>query len=334
MEKGKPVPGTWTQAFNEVDFLSIQRPFFFPLPKWVRDWRVKEWESFIIQDDRLYLNALLGNLKEFCMAQVFLYDKGTGERMLFRKYLPFNAWRMPQSLSNSSIESRFYGFFFRIHDWLDAGIIRVDFDIKATRKRPSFTAHVEYDLRNITPLVVNLLFSERRGMYAYKALGAVRGDMVFSGRHSSFDPAGTRGIFCDFKGFYPYRMRSTWCTGFGVDAESRRYGFSLAENQAKDTFKNNENALWVDGELSPLPPVRITMPEGIESPWIIQDMEGMVDLTFTPKEPLRGAVNPLFIHVDYATPLGYFNGILLNSRGEQIQVRNLWGLGEKLYLRV
>jgi hypothetical protein len=128
-------------------------------------------------------------------------------------------------------------------------------------------------------------------------------------------------------------MRSTWCTGTGFSAE-RRFGFSIAENQARENFKNNENALWVDGELTPLPPVRITMPGGAESPWIIQDTEGMVDLTFTPKTIRRQALNLIAARVEYDSPLGYFSGILLNSKGEQIHVRNLWGLGEKLYLRV
>jgi hypothetical protein len=32
--------------------------------------------------------------------------------------------------------------------------------------------------------------------------------------------------------------------------------------------------------------------------------------------------------------MGYYNGMLLSAKGEQIQMRNQWGIGEKLYLRV
>jgi hypothetical protein len=300
------------------------------------DYRIKEWESFVIQDARFYLEAILSNIKYYRWAQVLLYDKETKEQLRFRKLMPLSGWRMPRTLSNASIDSRSYGFFFRIHDWLDAGIIKVDLDIEATRKRPSFTAHVEYeaDRSKVTPLGVSLLFTERRCMYAYKMLAAVRGDMVFGGRHISLDPAKTLGFFGDFKGYYPYRMHSVWCTGFGFDGENRSYGFSIAENQAKETFKNNENALWVDGRLTPLPPVHITMPQGIQSDWIIQDMEGMVDLIFTPREPIRSGLNLLLMKTEYDTPLGYYNGMVLDSTGKPIPVRNLWGLGERLYLRV
>ncbi len=335
-ENGAPIPGTWTKAFEEVDFLSIRRPFAWPLPKWMRDCRIKEWQSFIVQDDNFYLETALINLKYFRTAQVYLYDKNTREYLKFRKYIPFGGWHLPTELYNSSISSRSYGFYFRIHNWLDADLVKVDLDIEATRKRPSFTAHLEFDLDRdkTTPMVVNLMFAEKRPLYVFKGFSSVRGDMVFGGRHVSFDPSQTSGAFCDYKGFYPYRMISTWCTAFGFDSASQRFGFSITENQAKESFKNNENVLWTNGKITPLPPVRITMPGGPESDWVVQDLEGMVDLTFTPIEKTRQSFGIILASADHHTALGYYNGVLVNSEGEHIQVRNLWGLGEDIYLRI
>jgi hypothetical protein len=302
----------------------------------MRDKRIKEWESFIIQDDRFYLEAILSNVKLCRMAQVFLYDKDSRERFTYRKIIPGSGWRLPRSLANASVDSRSYGFFFRIHSWLDADTVKLDLNIEATRRRPAFTAHAEYDLSRAAaiPMAVNLSFAERRCMYAFKAFTAVRGDMVFGGRHIPLDPEKCSGFFHDYKGFFPYRMRMVWCIGMGFDGEGRRFGFNIVENQTRETHKNNENALWINGGLSPLPPVRITMPGGLESDWIIQDVEGMVDLVFTPKETIRNGVNVIIANTEYETPLGYYNGMLVSSGGEQIQVRNLWGMGEKLYLRV
>jgi hypothetical protein len=336
IENGIPIQGTWQEAFDDMDLLNIQRPFPFPLLRGLRDLRIKEWESFSIQDDHFYLNAFLANIKYYRIAQVLLYDKETKEQLRFNKLIPFGGWHLPRNLWNGSIYSRSYGFFFRIHNWLYADTIKVDLDIEATRRRPSFTAHLEYTLNQIKtpPLAVILPFSERRCMYAYKTFSPVRGDMVFGGRHISLDPEKTVGIFRDYKGFYPYRMRSTWCSAASPAEESLRYSFSVAENQTKETYKNNENVLWQGGRMTPLPPVRITMPRGVESDWVIQDLEGMVDLTFTPQEQIRSSFNLFLTQWEYNTPLGYYNGMLVNSEGNQIPVRNLWGLGEKLYLRV
>jgi hypothetical protein len=171
-------------------------------------------------------------------------------------------------------------------------------------------------------------------MYAYKALTAVRGNMVSGGKHILFDPARTSGLFCDFKGYYPYRMRCSWCAGMGFDGQNRRFGFSLGENQALEPHRNNENALWIDGRLTPLPPVRITRNGDYQADWIIQDMEGMVDLVFTPKEQQMTVRNLIFSATHYENPLGVFNGTLVSAEGEKLPINDVWGTSEKLYLRV
>ena len=336
VENGIPLQGTWTQAFEKVDLLSIHRPYSFPLPNGLKDLRIKEWESFTIQNERFYILARLCNFKFYHTAIVFFYDKETEERQVFSKLVPGYSWKMPGNLYNSSVESRSLGFFVRIHSWLDTKKIILELDIKKRGLRPSFTAHASFNLSesDTTPVALSLLFADRRNMYAFKALSAVSADIFSGGRHFHLDSSETTGLFSDFKGYFPYRMRSTWGTGMGFDSSNRRFGFSLAENQARDQFLNNENALWIDGALSPLPPVKITRSNGPESDWIIQDMEGMVDLVFTPKDLRRDIRTFIFSRSEYDNPLGFFNGKLLNAEGEELPIKNVWGAVENLILRV
>jgi hypothetical protein len=336
IEDGKPRQGTWNRAFDTLDLSSVVRPYVLPLPRWLKDIRIKEWQSFVVQNKLYYLKAVLSNIKYYRMARVFILNKETRERLIFKKIVPFSGWSLPGNLYNAAVSSKSYGFFFRIHAWLDADVIKVDLDIEATGKRPSFTAHLNFGLEpeKTTPIAVNLLFADARPMYAFKGLGEVRGDMVFGGRHISLDPNETTGFFAEYKGYFPYRMQGAWCSGSGFDGQGRRLGFSVAENHTRESFNNNENVLWVDGKPTLLPPVRITMPQGPDSVWVIQDVEGMVDLNFTPQEKLRTGFIYIITHFDYITPLGSYNGMLLNSEGEQLQIRNVWGHGEKLYLRI
>ena len=336
VENGIPLQGTWVQAFEEVDLSSVHRPYYIPLPKKAKNIRIKEWESFIVQDDRYYLLARLCNFKYYRSALVTMYDLETKKKLEFRKVIPGGGWRLPHELYNDSVDSRSWGFFFRIHSWLDTETVKLELNIKRTLQRPALTAHATFDLAegNTTPMAVSLLFSERRNMYVFKALTAVNGDVVLDGKHFHLNPQKASGLFCDFKGYYPYRMRSTWCTGMGFDSQNRRFGFSLGENQAKEAYSNNENALWIDGKLTPLPPVKITRNGGPGSEWIIQDMEGMVDLVFTPRDSGHTILNFILTTSDYENPLGYFNGKLVSAEGEELPVHNVWGTGEKLYLRV
>jgi hypothetical protein len=332
VEKGEFIQGTWNRAFRAVDFLDIHKPYRWLLPGWAREGRLKEWESFVVQNGRYHLDAFLANLKYFRIAQVVLYDKEGGERFRFRKILPLSGWKLPKNMYNDSINSRSWRFFFRIHNWLDASTIRVDLDIKAWGKRPAFTAELNFNAA-FTPLVTTTL-QNNLPYYNYKILCPVQGDMVWGGRHITFRPEETTGFFRDSKGFYRYLSSLLFCTAAGFDEEGRRCGFSIAEQPVKTPDKNNENVFWSGDDIIPLPPVHITMPQGINEPWVIQDMEGMVDLAFTPKVPARSAFNLAVFSAEYQTPLGHFSGFLLNSKEERIQLRSLWGLGEKLSLRV
>jgi len=336
IENGVPLAGTWTKAFAKVDLLEIHRPYACPLPGWLRNTRIKEWESFSVQDERFFLKAFMGNFKLYQTAHVILYDRETGTNYSFRKMIPGGSWKLPRNLSNASVECRIPGFFFRVHAWLIADTLKLDFDIAATKKQPAVTAHIAYNMgsRDVTPLAVSLNFTERRNMYTFKALAAVRGDIVLGGRHFSLDPSRSTGFFRDYKGFFPYRMGESICGGMGFDQGGRRYGFHIAESLTKDPRKNNENALWLNGKLTPLPPVQITAPQGPESEWVVQDMDGMVDLVFTPRAMNRFGTNFLASSSDFFALMGYYNGVLVSAKGEQIQVRSQWGTGEKIYLRV
>ncbi|MCL2832845.1 MAG: DUF2804 domain-containing protein [Treponema sp.] len=355
IDKGKQVQGTWTEAFDEVNLLDIRKPYRFPIPRGLRDSRIKEWESFLIQDDKYLLFAVLANIKVCRYASIILYDKENKEKLWFKKLIPGTGWHLPRSLKNASVDSRSWGFFFRIHSWLDAHTIKLDLDIEPTRKRPSFTAHAEFNLAEepgqpmvqpqavqpeaaqsiaVQPLTVSLMYAENRGMYTYKTMAPVRGDMVFGGRHISLNPARTSGLFCDFKGFFPYGGNSQWCGALFLDAAGRRIGFTVSENPARESYANNENCLWIDGVLTPLPPVKITRNAEDEPEWIIQDMEGMVDLVFTPVVQIRYKLNILLSQSFYDSPPGLFNGMIVSSKGEEIHLKNVYGLGEKLHLQV
>jgi len=207
---------------------------------------------------------------------------------------------------------------------------------------------IQVDEDKITPMAVSLLFTERRSMCVYKTLTAVTGDVVSGGQHIHFSPEKTTALFCDFKGYYPHRAYSTWCSALGFDNENRRFGFAFGENQTREPYSNNENALWINGKLTPLPPVKITRNIKDEKDWIIQDMEGMVDLVFTPKEPEKSIGESIFsgsanwflgyagvlFGYNYENFLGCFNGLLVDIDGKELPVRNVWGTGEKFFLRV
>jgi hypothetical protein len=334
VEDGKPLQGTWTSSFENVNLLDINRPYKFPLPKWILDLRLKEWHTFTVQNDDILLEAIIIDTKFFCFLEIVFWDKRSKESMRVFKTLPFSAWKMPQSLNDSVIEQAGAGFSFRAHDRMISKNIIFDVSIDSAIERPGFTAHLEFeiDVQKSTPLAVNLLMAENRSMYVFKCFCGVNGRIVFGGDSMVLSSESASGVFQDCKGFIPYKSRYFSCRGFGVDMMGRYFCFSLGEHITKKLNVNNENALWLEGSLTPLPPVRITDAEPGEM--FIQDLEGAVDLSFKLFEDAGTALNFFIIGMEHKNPVGQFNGMLMTQDGEKLPVRNVIGTVEYFYFKL
>ncbi|MDR3324877.1 MAG: DUF2804 domain-containing protein [Spirochaetaceae bacterium] len=340
IQGGKPVAGTWTRCFKRLDLIDIEKPYRLPVPKWLLDLRIKEWQSFMIQNEAVYFEIFIANLKFFRFIAATFYNKEAGgEPVHYFDYFPFSLWRLPATLSNSSVLCKAPGYSITVHDWLDAALIKLDINIEASGSLPAINARFEFydEPKNCAPMAVNLLFSDDRSYYTYKSLCPVRGSLKIGGKDEYlFTLEDARGLFRDSKGILPYIVRNSWASGFGFDRAGRRVGFSMGENQARGANKDNENALWVDGALTPLPPVRITQSgDSIADEWIIEDIEGMVDLVFTPhKQTKRAAFNILISKAEFFNPIGVFTGFVMTKDNERIEIRKLFGCAERLYLRL
>ncbi|MDR0910840.1 MAG: DUF2804 domain-containing protein [Spirochaetaceae bacterium] len=325
VKDGIPLQGTWKEAFGQINLLDI---------KGAKDWKIREWQSFGIEGERFFLSAILFDAKLFSILVSVFYDKVEAKISKTRKLIPSNMLSLPSSLANSYIDVKTKQYSFRIHEWLDARNVRFDLNLAPV------TAHLKFILSKgeTNPLVTSLLIDEKKPYIVYKNLSEIRGDIVINkdeqkSNYYTLDPKKTSGLFCDFKAILPHRTSVCWANAHYFDAEGRRIGFSLGDMPTRDSYKNNENAFWINGSLTPLPPVQITFPNGFEKEWVIQDMEGMVDLTFKPIETISDSLFFGIARCNYITPLGIFNGVLLTAKGEAIQIKNILGMGTKLYFR-
>jgi hypothetical protein len=171
-------------------------------------------------------------------------------------------------------------------------------------------------------------------MYSTKVLMPMQGWFEVAGERVDFEGPDCMGIMDDHKGYYPYRLRFDWVAGFGLDPKGRRIGFNLTDNQVRDQRLYNENVLWINSRLFPLPPVKVTMPNGPCGTWHIQDTEGLVDLLFKPERRNDIRFNALVVRTNYHGPFGRFEGTIRSADGgEKIDAACVSGMGEQKYLR-
>ncbi|MDR0663075.1 MAG: DUF2804 domain-containing protein [Spirochaetaceae bacterium] len=334
VENGKPIQGTWTTPFEKVDMSVIDKPYRIPFPAWILDYRLKEWQTFTVRNDDIRMEVFIANLKFFSFVEIIFLDRRGEKKLHIFKMFPFSAWKMPKSLNDSVIEQVDGGFSFCVHNNIASRSVTLDVSIDSAIERPVFGAHLVFDtnIQKTTPMTVNMLMAESRPMYIFKNFAGVEGGIVWGDVKTALRGESASGLFQDCKGFIPYRARYINCRAFSFDDRGRRLGFSMGEHITRKLNVTNENALWLDGALTPLPPVRIT--EGESGQWSVQDLEGLIDLNFKLIDGAYKQADLFFIGIDHSNPAGLFNGMLTTRDGEKLPVRNVPGTIEYFNFRL
>ena len=308
----------------------------FPGPEFVRKARCKEWRAFQLGNERWLILAALYEAKLVNMGMVYVWDKVNRKMYSYTHSQLISNFGIARKMDGDAIGFSTRASKLHIVTDLSGSNITLCGATRKTYGRPAFSFCFSLNPadKHVRPMSVVLPFSSERGMYSMKSLMPVHGWMEIGSDRFDFNEAETLGVFDDHKGYYPYRMRYNWVTGFGFDGKGRRVAFNLTENQVIQQRQYNENVLWVNNKLHTLPPIKITRPEGVKKPWHIQDVEGLVDLVFIPDRSNRIRINALVAEIDYHGPFGSFTGTLKTNDGEKLDPAGLYGMGEQKYLRV
>lgn len=326
--------GVFKKPFSKVNPLDAR--LGIPLPRALKNLRLKEWQHFGLANRDYYLSLALFNAKTLALAQVCIYRKADKKVIFHERKTAAWAFRLPETLFESRAEYVSTGFELKIENMLSEGHHRIEFHIQAKKNLPAvhglFTFEENPD--ESQPLIVCLPLGKRTALYTHKFIGAVEGSLIVDDAVSVFSPQDSYGLVDVHKGYYPYVMKWHWATGGGRDEQGRLCGFNFTDNQVKDQESYNENCIWQDGRMQLLPPVRFAFnPDDYLQPWTIRDQNGRVDLTFQPEVVRTVDVNALVIRSKYRGPFGAFSGRIRPEDGEAAVVDGFFGMCENFYLR-
>ncbi|HNV48545.1 MAG TPA: DUF2804 domain-containing protein [Spirochaetota bacterium] len=326
--------GTFNGPIANVNPLDARRPLGVPLPRALAGFRLKEWEALQLGNEQCFMLVVLYDLKLASLVQFIYYDRREGNKHLYETIVPSWRVRVPSSLRDTVARYRSRRFSIEIHNDLARGLVTVSVSASSFKRLPDVRGRFEcLHAINIEPIVVCQPFAENRAMYSHKCLMPMRGALTLGGREIAFDPASSFAILDDHKGFYPYALRYDWVTGAGFDSRKRLVGFNLTDNQVRDPERYNENCLWISGRMHPLPPIRITRPDGDMGRWSVRDAFGMVDIGFTPVVDGVIDMNLGAVKIDYHGPFGEYDGCIVDANGKKVSVETFFGMGERKYLR-
>jgi hypothetical protein len=335
VKEGEYEYGRFGTPFGRANLLDVARPYGYPVPRFVKSWRLKEWRAFQFGDAHWFFFSSLYNAKTLSFAIFHAYDREQKRHYGFTVPIPGSAFSYGDRLTGSKVAFRRSSSFLEYDCEYDAEALSISVQRYERDASRSFAGEFRFACgpKNAAPESVCLPLGMNRAMYSTKVLMPFEGEFTAGSEVFSIAGPGAMGILDDHKGYYPYHMRYDWVTGFGLDQKGRRAGFNLTDNQVRDQVKYNENCLWLNNRIWPLPPVKVTRPQGTGGEWIIQDTEGLVDLVFVPEVTNDVRFNLGLIESEYHGPFGSFRGVVKNADGDKVQAELLYGAGEQKYLR-
>lgn len=321
--------GCFDSFIKNLNFLDAKKPLGFPAPRYFKYLRLKEWQAMQLGNDDYFMLVALYNAKILAVNQFIFYDKKNKQLYKYERQSPYWQTKVARSLQNGLSRFEDKNFKIELLSRLNEQAVQLKINIRKYKNLPDVSARFNVAFIDNKPLVVSIPFGKNKGMYSYKNLGHMEGAVYLNDREIKFGKENSFAIIDDHKGYYPYKMRYDWITGV-MPVKNKLVGFNFTDNQSDNPDKFNENALWNNGKLYLLPPVKFTHQL---KEWHISDDYGMIDLCFVPEIENKLKFNFGIVSADYNGPFGYFKGHIKYLPGKKIKTDNFFGMGEKKAIR-
>jgi hypothetical protein len=325
--------GIFREPFRRVNLLDADIP---GICKPLRKFRLKEWQHFAILSREALMAFVIIDAHYMANSFCYVVDRETGEYVEHHREAFSRAAKLAQELWNDSCRFKKRGYSVEVDNRLEQGLHRAKIDIAGSPKKPGIRADLSIleDLEKIQPLIPVLPISENRPMYTHKAAVPVRGEIRLGERKIVLDESTDVALVDVQKSFYPYNTSWRWATCAGHDRTGRMIALNLVQNMIPNDDTNNENCLWVDGQLSTWKGARFSLDASrILDPWHIETTGGECKLDFLPQGERAGKMNFGFLKSDYHQPYGVFRGSVMDSGGTQHRVEDFFGVTELHHAR-
>ncbi|MEX0812673.1 MAG: DUF2804 domain-containing protein [Chitinophagales bacterium] len=325
--------GTRSTPVKKANLLDAEKPFRTPFVNSFKNYRLKEWQAFQFGNEQYFMMVAIYNAKALALAQFILFDIEKNKKYHYeRKVMP---WNLKVAKSLYGTESHYISddFTILVENDLQSGRVGIDIRIEKQKNLPHVMGQFMgfHETGKATPLVTIMPFGQNRGMYSHKCLMPMEGGLDIGGKLLEFEESKSYMLMDDHKGYYPYPMKYDWVTA-GYISDGKHIGFNLTDNQVLQKERFNENVLWVNGEMNLLPPVKFERENGVDGKWLIKDRFDLVNLEFEPVISNRIKLNLLLLRSNYYGPYGFFNGFIYDKNHNKIEIKNVFGMGEKFFL--
>ncbi len=341
ISNGKATFGTFMGHPKKLDIKDILFPFgVLPLPRFITNLRIRSSIFFDFSTDAFIGKIELFDTKIIGYYKLIVWEKITHKKYSYHHLMFLNRRLIPTNLEKASCtvfsKKRYARFTWdRTKD-----IFSLVFKCKGDSHRPSISASLQASFSNpqfLETTNVSPAPTTRRCSALYQMTNAF--NATFSIRQKEYHEH-----IITQNGFFSFGLKRAY---YNVRYYEENISFQL-QNEDGAVFLNlfsssidshndelhNNNILIENADLSLLPPVKITRPQGFFNEWIIQDTESMVDLSFKPIVNDLRRLSIFLLHARFHTLLGTLSGSVRTKDNKEIQLKNIYAIASKQRLRL
>lgn len=347
VKDGHPVFGTFTGLVKRFDIRGIKAPFgAMLLPTFLTNFRIKSRLSYCFSFANFVCDIEFFDAKLYGYMILVLWDILTGKKTVTRAILGAKMRRVPKRLSQKDScvclkhNKKIKLFWDRQKNLLQLKINIRLFKVKKSAFQTNDMNDIIKDgclnLKVICPLysqktaqIISVSPSPTKSKCSASYKLSTACDAITNyGKINAVSLLDINRTFCKFNTKAQYIYATNIIDGFYIS-----WVLCQSTQEAIDNNTYNENFLFVNDKITPLPPVKITQPYGLNSTWIVQDTESMIDLNFCPKSNLNHTLDAIFIKTQCNLFYGKFDGFIMDSNSKKWQVTKLSGIAKIFSMR-
>lgn len=296
--------------------------------------RIKRWDYYAVFTPRLFFSATIAHLGY--AGNIFVYVVDFEQKAYHEEGLVIPMGRGIELPRNSDDGvARYEGKDVRLFFHTSAGKHRLEVSWKQFEKGRGIEAEVvlnrlpKHESMNIVIPFGKGRFYFNRKINCMPAEGFVK----YGERTENLLPNDSVGSLDWGRGIWEYRSFWNWASASGFLPDRRTIGLNLGRGFG-DTSRATENAIILDGRIHKLGEVTIDYTaDDYMRPWRFTDVEGRLNLTFTPFLERVARTNLGIIFSEVHQMFGHYSGTTVLEDGAVLHIDGLRGFAEEHHAR-
>ena len=302
-----------------------------------RSWRIKEWDYYLIGNDRFALALTVADNSYMALISVSLLDFEQPHQVTrsMMELWPAGRMKLPSSSRHGDVEvRRKWGSMSFLNDGTKRRIrceVKEFENLQPLKAEFILTDEPEESIVMATPFPEN-----KKAFYYNQKINGMRaeGSIRLGDREYASAGGDTFAVLDWGRGVWPYAGTWYWGSASGT-VNGKTFGFNLGYGFG-DTSAATENMLFYQGKGHKLDDVAFHIPVGPDGKedymksWHFTSSDGRFEMNFEPVIDRFAHTSALVISSTQHQVFGRFSGKAVLDSGEVLHIENLFGFAEKV----